>query len=82
MNQFDSFIGNKDHAISKAASLLDSVTNDYQAKAITKAEYDELCGDILDYNDIVASITDMTRKQAIYDAFEALTSIVSHISSL
>ena len=82
MNAFDSYISNPEPAISTAATLLESTTQQHQSGALTDAEYTELCNDILDYNRVVSMISDMTRKQEIYEAFMALSSIVGAIKSL
>ena len=82
MNEFDTYINSHDPAISKAASLLDSATAQYQLGALNKAEYTELTNDILDYNTVIVLISDMTRRQEIYTAFTTLASIIGQITSL
>ena len=82
MSQFDQYTGNSDPIISQAGSDLETITADFKAGNITKAEYDELSGDILDSSRIVAQMNDMVRRQAIFDAFSKLANIVSVISSL
>ena len=82
MGQFDQFINHSDPIISKAGSDLDVATSDLKVGSLTKAEYDEICGDILDESMLASLIKDMVRLQEIYDAFKELTSIVSTITSL
>jgi hypothetical protein len=82
MGQFDQFINHSDPLISKAGSDLDVATTDLNAGSLTKAEYDEICGDILDESMLASLIKDMVRLQEIYNAFKELASIVSTITSL
>jgi hypothetical protein len=82
MGQFDQFINHSDPIISKAGSDLDVATSDLKVGSLTKAEYDEICGDILDESMLASLIKDMVRLQEIYDAFKELASIVSTITSL
>ncbi len=82
MSQFDTFINSPDNLISQAASMLNEVSLEYQEGHITKAEHDELCGDILDFQKIQTLVTNMDRREEIYSAFKALSSIVGIISSL
>jgi hypothetical protein len=82
MTYFQDFTQSIDPIISHAAELLEDTTAQYKAGAITKDEYDELTGDILDYDQIVINITDMVEKQEIYDAFQKLIAIVGAISKL
>jgi len=82
MGLFDQFLGSSDPLIQQAASLLNDATNQYKAGSLTKDEYNELCGNILDFNQISATITDMSRKQEIWDAFQAMMNIVEAATSL
>jgi len=82
MSQFDQYISDSDAVISKAGTDLETATNDLSAGSITKDEYKELCGDILDETSLATLITDMIRLQKIYDAFKDLATIVGDISSL
>jgi len=79
---FDKFTGSNDATIQKTSSLLEQVTSQYKAGALSKGEYEELCGDLLDTQVIENNITDMRRKQELLDAYQALSAIVSTIISL
>lgn len=82
MSYFQDFVQDADPIISHSAQLLEETTTQYQSGALSKAEYTELTSDILDYNHIIANITDMARQQYIYDSFQKLLSIVTTILSL
>ncbi len=82
MIQFDVFQYSHLSEVTEAARLLKQVTQSYQVNTISKIEYEELCADILDYNRISATISDMTRLQGIQNAFRQLASIVSTIAAL
>ena len=82
MSQFDQYTGSSDSIISKAGSGLELVTNDFKAGNITQAEYDELCGNILDSNTIASQVSDMIRRQMVFDTFTELANIASLIASL
>ena len=82
MSLFDKWLGSDDEAIKQAATLADEATTNYNNKQITAAEYKELTSDILDYQSITATITDMVRKQAIYDAVMDMINIVETVTSL
>lgn len=82
MSLFDKWLQSGDDAIQNAANLVDQATTQYNAKQLTLAEYRELCNDILDYQSIAANIADMTRRQAVWDAFQAIQSIVNAVSGL
>jgi len=77
MSQFNKYIGSNDPIISNAAENMSIATVDYQAGIITKAEYDELCGDICDSSTIASQVSDIIRIQTIYDAFNTLLKIAS-----
>ena len=82
MSQFDQYTGSSDSIISKAGSDLELVTNDFKAGNITQAEYDELCGNILDSSTIASQVSDMIRRQMVFDTFTELANIASLIASL
>jgi hypothetical protein len=82
MTYFQDFVHSIDPIVSHSASMLEDVTAQYNAGAITNGEYNELTGDILDYESVAANVSDITRKQVIYDAFQKLISIVGVISKL
>ena len=82
MSQFDKYTGSSDPIVAQAGSDLETATADFKAGNITKAEYDELCGDILDASSIVSQLNDMARRQMIFDTFSELVNIVSMITSL
>ena len=82
MSYFDIFSNSNDRVIKNAADLLEQTTAQYKNKTISKDEYLELCNDIIDYERIEDSISDMVRRQAVYDAFQQLLHIVSTVSKL
>jgi chemotaxis regulatin CheY-phosphate phosphatase CheZ len=82
MSLFDQWMQSGDDAIKNSADMVDQATNQYNAKQISLAEYRELCSDILDYQNIAATISDLNRRQAIWDAFQAITTIVNAVSGL
>ena len=82
MSLFDQWTQASDDVIQNAANMVDQATTNYQSKLISLAEYRELCADILDYQNIAATISDLTRRQAIWDAFQAIIAIVNTVSGL
>jgi hypothetical protein len=82
MGLFDQWIQSSDDVIQNAANMVDQATTNYQTKQISLAEYRELCSDILDYQNIAATISDVIRRQAIWDAFQAIVAIVNTVSGL
>lgn len=82
MSQFDQYTGSSDPIISQAAQDTEAATNEFKAGNLSKAEYDELCSDILDASTIASQMNDMSRRQAIFDAFSELANIASVITSL
>lgn len=82
MSLFDQWMQSSDDAVKNAAHMVDEATTNYQSKQISLAEYRELCADILDYQNITATVLDLTRRQEIWDAFQAITSIVNTVSGL
>jgi hypothetical protein len=82
MSLFDQWMQSSDDAIQSAATMVDHATTNYQTKQISLAEYRELCSDILDYQNIAATISDLVRRQAIWDAFQGITAIINTVSGL
>ena len=82
MTYFDQYSNSPDPAIQHAADLLEDATTKYKSGLISKDEFTELSGDILDFQTISANINDMIRKQEIYDAYQSLSQIVTTILSL
>ena len=82
MTYFDQFRSSNDSVIQQAANMLEDATARYQAGTLAKNEFTELSNDILDFQHIAANISDMVRQQAIYEAFQQLSTIVSTILSL
>ena len=82
MSLFDQWLSSSDDTIKNAANLVDQATTQYNAKQLTVAEYRELCSDVLDYQTISANIADMNCRQAVWDAFQAIESIVNTVSGL
>jgi len=82
MSLFDKWLGSNDDAIKQAAILADEATTNYKNQQLSIAEYKELTSDILDYQTIVSNITDMVRKQAIYDAVNDMITVVETVTSL
>lgn len=82
MSQFDKFMQSSDQLIQNAATMVDQATTEYNNKNLTLFEYKEICSDVLDFEHISMIVTDMIRKQEIYNAFQEISSIVSIVSSL
>jgi len=80
MSYFDSFTQDADPIVSHSAQILEETTTQYGA--LSKAEYTELTGDLLDYNHVIANVTDIARQQYIYDSFQKMLTIVSTVLSL
>ena len=82
MSLFDKFLQSNDDIIKEAANLADQATIQYNSQQITLGEYKELCNDILDYQKVVALVTDMVRRQIIWDAFQAIGNVVNTVSGI
>jgi hypothetical protein len=82
MSLFDQWMQSSDDAIKNAATMVDQATANYQSKQITLSEYRELCADILDYQNISATIADLTRRQVVWDAFQDIINVVNAVSGL
>lgn len=82
MTHFQQYTVSNDAVISKAAHLLEETTTQYTNHQLSKTEYDELCADILNFQQVHANIQDMNRVQAIINAFNAMLSIVSIVKSI
>lgn len=82
MNYFQDFVQDADPIVSHSAQILEETTAQYQSNALSKSEYIELTNDLLDYNHVIANISNMDRQQLINNAFQKMISIVSTIISL
>ena len=79
MTYLNQFLQSDNQVISNAAGLLENATNEYHSGNLSKVEYDELCNNILDLGKINTLVTDMHRRQEIYNAFQAMRSLLSFI---
>jgi hypothetical protein len=63
----------------KATSII-QYQKEFQAGMISKAEYDDLCADMLALDQIDTLASNVEDRQMIQEAFEALTEIASQVA--
>jgi len=75
MSEFQQFTNSEDDIVREASILLQKTTEEFKAGNITEDEYKELCENILDFDRVSANMTDLARKQDLYEIFHELSGI-------
>ena len=72
MSHLIQYVKSPNPTISRVASAIQDIINDYSAGCINRNEYFELISLALDYNSALSGITDMNVRQDIINAFGEL----------
>lgn len=73
------YLKDDDMVIKQTAIVIKELTESYESKAISKEEYDELLGDLLDMDQIDDLCDTVEQKAKVEKAFKALISIVGKV---
>jgi len=79
MKDFSEFLKHDEEVVRRVAGVLRELSESLDLKSISKEEYDELVGDLLDMNKIDNLATSIEQKAKLEKAFNALSTIVGSV---
>lgn len=72
----DTLININDPVVKAAEALLDEARANLSAGKLTKAEFDEIALDILDFQKVADIVSDVTRRKTIYNTYQTVAAVL------